>query len=293
MMARLLVFGLGYSGLAAARLASSRGADVTVVTRSPGSAAAEALRREGIGVAPFAAPGLVGVTHLLATAAPEEGGDPVLAAHAEAIAAAPLSWIGYLSTTGVYGNRGGAWVDETSLPSPTQPRSLRRAAAERAWAEVAARAGAGLDLIRLGGIYGPGRSPLDEVRAGTTRRVVKPGHSFSRIHVDDIAGLVAGAMARPPAVPVRVLHGVDDAPAASAEVIAEAARLLGLPLPPEVPFEEASARMSPMALSFWSENRKVSNALTKAATGWALRCPTYREGLAAILAAERAASAER
>jgi nucleoside-diphosphate-sugar epimerase len=285
-MARLIVFGLGYSGVAAARLAASRGADVTVVTRDPASPAAEALRREGLGIAPFSSPDLVGATHLLATAAPEEGGDPVLAVHGEAIAAAPLAWIGYLSTTGVYGDRGGAWVDETTAPSPGQPRSLRRAAAERAWAEVAARAGAGLDLIRLGGIYGPGRSPLDEVRAGTARRVVKPGHSFSRIHVDDIAGLVSAAMARPPAVPVRVLHGVDDLPAPSADVIAEAARLLGLPPPPELPFEEAKARMSPMGLSFWSENRKVANALTKAATGWALRCPTYREGLAAILSGE-------
>lgn len=286
MMARLIVFGLGYSGLATARLAASRGADVTIVTRSPGSAGAEALRREGIGIAPFAAPGLEGATHLLATAAPEEGGDPVLAAHGEAIATAPLAWIGYLSTTGVYGDRDGAWVDETTAPAPTQPRSLRRAAAERAWAEMAARAGAALDVIRLGGIYGPGRSPLDDVRAGTARRVVKPGHSFSRIHVDDIAGLVAAAMARPPAMPVRVLHGVDDLPAPAADVNAEAARLLGLPLPPEVPFEEARARMSPMGLSFWSENRKVSNALTKAATGWSLRCPTYREGLAAILSGE-------
>ncbi len=292
-MARLLVFGLGYSGLAAARLAALRGADVTVVTRSPASPAAEALRREGIGIAPFSAPGLDAATHLLATAAPEEGGDPVLAAHAEAIAQARIVWIGYLSTTGVYGDRGGAWVDETTAPSPSQPRSLRRAAAERAWAEVAARAGAGLDVIRLGGIYGPGRSPLDEVRAGAARRVIKPGHSFSRIHVDDIAGLVAAAMARPPAVPVRVLHGVDDLPVPSSDVMAEAARLLGLPPPPEVPFEVARQSMSPMALSFWSENRKVSNALTKAATGWALRCPTYREGLAAILAAERTASAER
>lgn len=285
-MARLIVFGLGYSGVAAARLAASRGADVTVVTRDPASPAAEALRREGIGIAPFSSPDLAGATHLLATAAPEEGEDPVLAALGEAIAGGPLAWIGYLSTTGVYGDRGGAWVDETTAPSPGQPRSLRRAAAERAWADVAARAGAGLDLIRLGGIYGPGRSPLDEVRAGTARRVVKPGHSFSRIHVDDIAGLVAAAMARPPAVPVRVLHGVDDLPAPSADVIAEAARLLGLPAPPEVPFEEAKARMSPMGLSFWSENRKVANALTKAATGWSLRCPTYREGLAAILSAE-------
>lgn len=286
MTVRLVVFGLGYSGAAVARHAAASGADVAVVTREPGSPAAEALRAQGIGVAAFSAPPLAGATHVLATAAPGEGGDPVLAAHGQAIATAAPRWLGYLSTTGVYGDRDGAWVDETSAPSPGQPRSLRRAAAERAWADVAARAGAGLDLIRLGGIYGPGRSPLDEVRAGAARRVVKRGHSFSRIHVDDIAGLVSAAMARPPAVPVRVLHGVDDLPAPSADVMAEAARLLGLPLPPEVPFEEARLRMSPMGLSFWSENRKVANALTKAATGWSLRCPTYREGLAAILSRE-------
>ncbi len=276
MTVRLVVFGLGYSGAAVARHAAASGADVAVVTREPGSPAAEALRAQGIGVAAFSAPPLAGATHVLATAAPGEGGDPVLAAHGQAIATAAPRWLGYLSTTGVYGDRDGAWVDETSAPSPGQPRSLRRAAAERAWADVAARAGAGRDLIRLGGIYGPGRSPLDEVRAGTARRVVKRGHSFSRIHVDDIAGLVSAAMARPPAVPVRVLHGVDDLPAPSADVMAEAARLLGLPLPPEVPFEEARLRMSPMGLSFWSENRKVANALTKAATVWSLRCPTYR-----------------
>ncbi|WP_144299481.1 NAD-dependent epimerase/dehydratase family protein [Elioraea rosea] len=284
MTARLIVFGLGYSGTVAARAAAARGAHVTVVTRDPGSAAAEALRAEGLAVASFDAPPVGEATHLLATAAPAEGGEPVLAAHREAIAAARgLRWIGYLSTTGVYGDRGGAWVEETSTPAPGQPRSQRRLAAERAWEEVAARADAPVDLIRLSGIYGPGRSAIDEVREGTARRVIKPGHAFSRIHVEDIAGLVAAAMARPPGVPVRVLHGADDEPAASADVVAEAARLLGAKPPPAIAFEAARANMSLMALSFWSENRKVANGLTKAATGWSLRYPTYREGLKAIL----------
>lgn len=285
-MRHLVVFGLGYSGAAIARMAAARGLAVTVVTRSP-EVAPESLAALGIAVAPFDAPPLVGATHVVATAPPGEQGDPVLDTHRAAIVAARPSWIGYLSTTGVYGDRGGDWVDELSPPRPSQPRSRRRREAERAWEGAAAAAGAALDLIRLGGIYGPGRSPLDELRAGTARRVIKPGQVFSRIHVDDIASLVLAAIARPPATAVRVLHGVDNAPAAPEEVVAEAARLLGLPPPPAIAFEAAKATMSPMALSFWSENRRVANTLTRAATGWAPRHPTFREGLAAILAAER------
>ncbi|WP_439577140.1 SDR family NAD(P)-dependent oxidoreductase [Elioraea sp.] len=290
---RLLVLGLGYTGGAAARAAHLSGWPVSVVTRDPERPAARALAATGIGVVGFVTPGraLAEATHLLATAAPEETGDPVLAAHREAIAAASaLRWIGYLSTTGVYGDRGGDWVDETTEPAPGQVRSRRRRAAEQAWEAVAARRSAALDLIRLAGIYGPGRSALDEVRGGRARCVVKPGHAFSRIHVADIAGLVLAAMAHPGAG-VRVLHGADDLPAPSAEVIAEAARLLGVPPPPEVPFEEAARRMSPMALSFWAENRRVANAITKETTGWTPRYPSYREGLAAILAEERAEGA--
>ncbi len=287
----LLVCGLGYSGGAVVRAARVAGWQVTVVTRDPARAEARALAQGGIGVAAFAeAAAFASATHLLATAAPDEAGDPVLAAHERAIAAAPaLRWIGYLSTTGVYGDRGGGWVDESTAPAPGQERSRRRLVAEQAWESVARRRGAALDLIRLAGIYGPGRSALDDVRAGRARRVIKPGHAFSRIHVADIADLALAAMARPNGV--RVLHGADDLPAPSAEVIAEAARLLGVPPPPEVPFEEAARSMSPMALSFWAENRKVANAITKAATGWTPRCPTYREGLAAILAEERAEDA--
>ena len=284
----LLVFGLGYSGGAVARAAHAAGWQVTVATRDPARPEARAMARAGVGVVAFAdtAAALAGATHLLATAAPETAGDPVLAAHGDAIAAAPaLRWIGYLSTTGVYGDRGGAWVDEATVPAPGQDRSRRRLAAEQAW-QAAARRCAALDLIRLAGIYGPGRSALDDVRGGRARRIVKPGHAFSRSHVADIAGLVLAAMARP-APGVRVLHGADDLPALSAEVIAHAARLLGLPPPPELAFEHAARTMSPMALSFWAENRKVANAITKAATGWAPRYPTYREGLGAILAEQR------
>ncbi|WP_203076736.1 Rossmann-fold NAD(P)-binding domain-containing protein [Falsiroseomonas ponticola] len=283
MVDRLVVAGLGYSGGAIAQEALAAGFAVTGTARDP----ARAAPPPGVAVIAFAEAGAAirEATHLVVTAAPGEAGDPVLAAHAAAIAAAPaLRWLGYLSTTGVYGDRGGAAVEEATPPAPGQDRSRRRLEAEEAW-----RAAAGvraLDLFRVGGIYGPGRSALDELRAGTARRVVKPGHAFSRIHRDDIALAVVAAARRPDGV--RVLHLVDDEPAPSADVVAEAARLLGVEPPPELPFEAAAPRMSPMALSFWSENRVVTNAATKAALGIAWRCPTYREGLARILAAEKA-----
>jgi nucleoside-diphosphate-sugar epimerase len=279
---RMVIAGLGYAGRAIAAEAVAAGFAVAGTARDPGRAAAPA----GAGVLRFAEAGeaIAQATHLVVTAAPEAEGCPVLAAHAAAIAAAPgLRWIGYLSTTGVYGDRGGAEVDETTAPAPGQPRSQRRLAAEQAWRLAAGSRG--LDLFRIGGIYGPGRSALDDVRAGTARRVVKPGHSFSRIHVDDIALAVVTA-ARQDRAGLRVLHLVDDEPAGSAAVVAEAARLLGMAPPPEVPFEAARAAMSPMALSFWSENRRVANAATKAALGIAWRCPSYREGLARSLATE-------
>jgi nucleoside-diphosphate-sugar epimerase len=211
----------------------------------------------------------------------------VLAAHGEAIRAARrLRWIGYLSTTGVYGDRGGGWVEETTPPAPGQDRTRRRLAAERAWAEGFAGRIA-VDVFRVGGIYGPGRSAFDELRAGTARRTVKPGHAFSRIHRDDIALAVLAAMRQDRPSGPRVLHLVDDEPAESAAVVEEAARLLGVAPPPAIAFEQALPAMSAMARSFWAENRRVSNAATKAVLGIAWRYPSYREGLAAILAEER------
>jgi nucleoside-diphosphate-sugar epimerase len=281
---RLLVVGLGYSGLAVAGAAHAAGWSVAGTARDPAARAAPA----GIEMLGFAAagPAILGASHLLVTAAPGPGGDPVLAAHADAIAAAPaLRWIGYLSTTGVYGDRQGGWVDETTPPAPGQERSRRRLAAEQEWAALADRRA--VDLFRTGGIYGPGRSPFDELRAGTARRTVKPGHAFSRIHRDDIARAVLAAIRTAPASGVRVLHLVDDAPAESAMVMEDAAHLLGMPPPPALPFEAARAGLSPMALSFWSENRRVANAATKAALGIAWQYPTWREGLAAILCEER------
>jgi nucleoside-diphosphate-sugar epimerase len=243
-------------------------------------------------IIPFAGAGEAfrAATHLLLTAPPGEVGDPTLLAHRAALEAAlsagTLRWVGYVSTTGVYGDRGGAEVDEATPPAPGQPRSRRRVAAEQAWRDVT-RGRAALDLMRAGGIYGPGRSAIDDLRAGTARRILKPGHAFSRIHRDDIAGAALAAMAQRRAPEARVLHLVDDEAAESAAVTEYAAALLGVQPPAAITFEAARETMSPMALSFWSENRRVANAATKAALGIAWRYPTYREGLAAILAEER------
>ena len=278
----LIVIGLGFSGTAIAAAAAAAGWRVTATARNPEAAAPPG----GVALLPFAeaAPALAAATHLAVTAPPVEGegGDPVLAAHGAALRAAPLRWIGYLSTTGVYGDRGGAWVDESTEPAPAQPRSLRRRAAERQWEAFAGRAA--VDLMRCAGIYGPGRSVLDDLRAGTARRTVRPGHAFGRIHRDDIARAVLAAAANPPPPGIRVLHLADDEPAESAAVTEGAAAMLGIAPPPAIPFETARAAMSPMALSFWSENRRIGNARTKAALGIAWRHPTWREGLAAILA---------
>jgi nucleoside-diphosphate-sugar epimerase len=275
--ARLLVFGLGYVGAAVARAAVAAGIAVVGTTRS-GS---------GVGI-PFAdaAAAVTRATHLLSTAPPDGSGDPVLALHGDAIAGAPdLRWIGYLSTTGVYGDRGGDWVDEDTVASPISDRSRRRLEAEEDWRRFADRCA--IDVFRLAGIYGPQRSVLDDLRAGTARRISKPGHAFGRIHRDDIVRAVMVAMRQDRASGARVLNLVDDEPAESSDVMAEAARLLGVTAPEAVPFERALAAMTPMARSFWAENRKVSGQRTRQELGLRWLYPSYREGLRAILAEER------
>ncbi len=277
----LLIIGLGYSGEAIAKAALAAGLSVSATTRT-----ARPMPR-GVTPVPFeaAAAAISSATHLVATAPPGEAGDPALAQFASAIAAAPnLAWIGYLSTTGVYGDRGGAWVDEDTAPAPGLDRSRRRLAAEKAWREAAV--GRKLDIMRLAGIYGPGRSALDEVRSGRARRVILPGHQFGRIHVEDIAGGELAALRRPPEA-ARVLNFSDDVPAESAAVLEEAARLLGVPPPPAIPFAEAVANMSEMGRSFWSENRKVASRKTQIRLGRAWTYPGFREGLAAIFRHER------
>ncbi len=215
------------------------------------------------------------------------GGDPVLARYADAIAAATsLRWIGYLSSTVVYGDRDGGWVDEDTPPAPSQQRGHRRLAAEAAWGAFAGDHT--VDVFRLAGIYGPGRSAFDTLRSGHARRIVKPGHAFGRIHRDDIAAAVLAAMRQDRAPGRRILNLADDAPAETASMIADAARLLGLPPPPAVAFADAAPAMSAMAHSFWAENRKVASRKTQAMLGLAWRYPSYHEGLRAILAEERA-----
>jgi len=266
---RLLLFGPGYCGTAIARAAVASGQDVIAAGRTDFGTAMEALRK---------------ATHLISTVPPDRGGDPILARYGDAVATAPaLRWIGYLSATSVYGDRGGATVDEDSPPAPTNERGERRLAAEYAWEKAAA--GRPLDLFRLAGIYGPGRSVFAALRRGEARRIVKPGHVFGRIHRDDIVAAVLAAMRNPPAG-MRVLNLTDDAPAESAVVIEEAARLLGVPVPPALAFADAYADMSPIARSFWDENRQVLSRKTRTALGLAWRYPSYREGLAAILVQE-------
>jgi len=269
----LLIFGPGYCGTAIADAARGAGFAATAAARHPA----------GPNTVPFdsAAPAIAAATHLLSTVPPGPQSDPVLARHADAIATAPhLRWIGYLSSTVVYGDRDGAWVDEDTPPAPSQDRGHRRLAAETAWSHFAAAHP--VDIFRLAGIYGPARSAFDDLRSGRARRVLKPGHAFGRIHRDDIAGAVLAAMRQPLGPGRRIFNLTDNEPAEAAHVLEEAARLLNLP-PPSIPFAGAAAAMSPMARSFWAENRKVASRKTQAALGYAWRYPTYREGLRAIL----------
>jgi|BEDMetMinimDraft_2_1075160.scaffolds.fasta_scaffold05261_2 NAD dependent epimerase/dehydratase family enzyme len=274
----LLVFGLGYCGEAILRAFQSQGGQGVGTHRAATGEAGRIAFAEAGEWIPRA-------SHVLITAPPSAEGDPVLGRFAAALRTAPrLRWIGYLSSTGVYGDWGGAWVDETTPPRPASPRAVARLAAEEAWRAFGESHA--VDIFRLGGIYGPGRSVFAALRAGTARRVIKPGQFFSRIHRDDITAAVLAAMANAPARGVRLFNLVDDLPAPPEAVIEEAARLLGLPPPPALPFEEARTTMSPMALSFWLDNRRVDNRRTKAALGLSWRYPTYREGLAAVLRAE-------
>jgi nucleoside-diphosphate-sugar epimerase len=264
----LIVFGPGYCGAAIASTARQAGTKVVSVGRD-------------------ATPDMSEATHILSTVAPTESGDPILNRHGADIAAAPaLRWIGYLSTTGVYGDRAGGRVDETTPPAPDSDRSRRRLAAEQAWQQAAGTRA--IDIFRLAGIYGPGRSPFDDLRAGRARRIDKPGHTFGRIHRDDIVAAVLAALGQNRPSGARILHGADDVPSEPQAVIAEAARLLDVPAPPLIPFDEAWTAMSPMARSFWAEDRKVDNRITKQALGIAWRYPSYREGLQAILAKDLA-----
>ncbi len=287
---RLFCFGLGYSAQVLARRLLGQGWRVAGTVRD--AAKAEALARDGIEAVvfdrdrPLADPAaiLAGTTHLLGSVPPDgEGasGDAVLDHHAADILALreSLAWVGYLSTTGVYGDRDGGEVDEDSGLRPTSARSRRRVAAERAWRALHGEDGLPVHVFRLAGIYGPGRSPLDAVRKGTARRIDKPGQVFSRIHVADIATVLEASMTRPH--PGRVYNVCDDHPAAPAEVTACACRLLGVDPPPLVPFDEAE--MSEMARTFWRDNKRVGNRRLHEELGVVLAYPDYATGLRAIL----------
>jgi nucleoside-diphosphate-sugar epimerase len=221
------------------------------------------------------------VTHVLSSIPPDEKGDPALAALGGQLAerAGGLQWVGYLSTVGVYGDHGGAWVDEDTPPAPVSRRGKMRLAAERQWLKLHEEGGLPVHIFRLPGIYGPGRGPLEKARAGVRDAlVVREGQVFSRIHVADLADALEASIKRPN--PGAVYNVVDDEPAPPHEVALFAHRLLGLALPPLIPFEEAE--LSPMARSFYGESKRVSNARIKRELGWSPRHPTYREGLKAL-----------
>jgi len=285
---RLFCFGLGYSAQVLARRLASEGWAVAGTARQ--AEHAEALQRLGFACTLFdrerpLAPGsLEGTSHLLVSVPPDPIGDPVLDAHGSDIAALPgLRWLGYLSTTGVYGDRDGGWVDETSELRPSGERGRRRAAAERGWLALWRDAGVPVHIFRLAGIYGPGRNAFAALRAGTAKRIDKPGQYFSRIHVEDIASVLAASIAQPR--PGAVYNVCDDLPAPPQEVVAVAAELLRVASPPLVSLDEAA--LSPMARSFYQDNKRVSNALIKRELGVRLRYPDYIAGLRALLAAER------
>ena len=282
MQRSILIFGLGFTGRAIALAATAAGMDAAITTRG------DPQPVPGVQVIAFGAagPAIAAATHVVSTAPPGDAGDPVLARYRAELQAAPLlRWAGYLSTTGVYGDHAGGWVDEDTPPAPGQERSRHRLAAERDWAALSRRLA--VDLFRVAGIYGPGRSALDELRAGRARRVVKPGQAFGRIHRDDIAGAVLAAAVQDRTPGARVLNLADDEPAEGAAVTAYAAELLGVPVPPAIPFEQAAAGMSEMGLSFWRENRKVASAKTQAVLDRKWMYPSYREGLRAILSEQR------
>ncbi|MEM7507689.1 MAG: SDR family oxidoreductase [Pseudomonadota bacterium] len=277
----LLSLGHGYSARALSRrllddgwrvIGTTRNAEKTVAIRETG---AEAVIWPGTDLAPL----LAEATHLLTSAAPDADGDPVLRALGSSIAAQKFAWVGYLSTTGVYGDRGGEWVDETSHCHPATERGAWRLAAEQSWAALDLP----LHIFRLAGIYGPGRGPFSKVRNGSAQRIIKPGQVFSRIHVEDIATVLMASIATPN--PGAIYNVCDGEAAPPQDVLAYAAELLGVPAPPEVDFDKAE--MSPMARSFYAESKRVSNRRIVEELGVKLAYPNYRSGLKALLDADQ------
>lgn len=277
MTGTLFSFGHGYTARALSRRLTPKGWRIVGTTRD--AAEKDAIRAAGAEplVWPGEAPDLDGVTHLLISTAPTAQGDPVLAALRDEIAARArqFAWVGYLSTTAVYGDHQGGWVDETTPATPTAERGRWRLQAEQDWAAIP---GLPLHIFRLAGIYGPGRGPFSKLKKGGLRRIIKPGQVFSRIHVEDIAQVLEASMRRPD--PGAIYNVCDDEPVPPQDVIGYAAQLQGLPLPPAVDFDTAD--LTPMARSFYNENKRVRNDRIKTDLGVTLKYPNYREGLEAL-----------
>jgi nucleoside-diphosphate-sugar epimerase len=287
MTRNLFCLGLGYSALALARRLSIDGWRVTGTARA--SEKIDELSREGFSTHIFDGTNWSDALQtaaeqadaILLSAPPNEHGDPVLRAGADRLRALKPRWLGYLSSTGVYGDKQGGWVDETTTPEPSSTRSAKRLAAEIAWQVFAAQTGAPLHIFRIAGIYGPGRNPLHALRAGTARRFDKPGQIFSRVHVDDLAAVLAASIAKPS--PGAIYNVCDDEPASQADVIAYGAELLGMTPPPLEAFVAAEPTLSEMAKSFYRDSKRVRNDRRKRELGATLAYPTYREGLRALL----------
>ena len=296
-MKHLLCLGFGFSARYLARRLAGGDWRITGTTRDPsdnGSSESqniEFIAFDGTRAQSQLAESIQSATHILSSIPPGADGDPVLRHHGEdirrALADGSLTWAGYLSTIGVYGDQDGAWVDETTPAVPTSDRSKRRLEAELAWLALAPddtpASASPVQIFRLAGIYGPGRSAIEQIRSGRARRIIKPGQVFNRIHVEDIALTLEYAMAGRGSQ--KIYNLADDEPAPPQDVIAYAAELLNAPVPPGIPFEEAD--LSAMAKSFYAELKRVKNDRIKEDLGVDLHYPTYREGLAAIASASK------
>ena len=288
-MTTLICFGFGYSaehfvaayGEKFDRIVGTvRGGERAAILNAYDARRLQALAFDGTQASPELNRAIAEASDVLVSVPPGENGDPVLSVFGEALSRAKhLREIVYLSTIGVYGDRGGQWVDEATEPHPDLGRSGSRLAAERHWRSLGKQNGAGVAVLRLAGIYGPGQNALEQIAHGKARRIVKPGQIFNRIHVADIAQAIDAAFTRGAS---GIFNVADDAPSLPGDPIVFAAQLLGVAPPPEIPFVQAAQTMSPMALSFWQECRRVRNDKLKNELGVALRYPTYREGLKAL-----------
>lgn len=291
---KLFCFGYGYTAEALAKILKPQGWKIVGTTTDPEKR--DRMEAEGITAylfdptrpLPDTEEAFIGVTHMLFSIPPSEQGDPVYEAHGFDIASIrTLLWAGYLSTTGVYGDHGGNWIDEETPLAPTSRRGSLRQKAEEEWQSLAEFNDLPLHIFRLSGIYGPGRSVIESVQAGTAKRIDKPGHVFNRMHIDDIAATLAASIEKPK--PGSIYNLADDMPAPSEELIAHACNLIGIEPPPLTPF--SAAELAPMARSFYKDNKRVKNDKIKNELGVTLKFPDYKSGLEDCLRAAREAEA--